>query len=193
MKDEESEYRDEYLQLIEHLQTTYPPGFNIEDVSPDLICSLMRLEFFVHLYYLFELCCFCNTVPSPSYPALAIINSTTYNSDDRFTEVILSGQSYMAGVPDSVTHCCNETNMATFSLLSTDFADDYDPWTFVDAFGRPQIYKTLLCSCIKQLWLGQKYVPLTVELQRPRVYRVTQPCLYLVDLRGDNQAVVFLD
>ena len=56
----------------------------------------------------------------------------------------------MAGVPDSVTHCCNEiNNMSEFSLLSADFGysaftDEYDPWTFVDTFGRARFYKSLL-------------------------------------------------
>ena len=57
----------------------------------------------------------------------------------------------MSGVPDSVVFCSNESNLSNFSLLSASFgqsalSSSFDPWTFVDEFGRGKIYKTLLKS-----------------------------------------------
>ena len=52
----------------------------------------------------------------------------------------------------SVFFCSNDDNLASFSLLSSSFgrsafAEKYDPWTYVDTFGRSKIYKSLLASC----------------------------------------------
>ena len=57
----------------------------------------------------------------------------------------------MFGVPDSIAHSSSDDSMAKFFLLTADFgqavfADDYDPWTYVDSFGRTRIYKALLSS-----------------------------------------------
>ena len=44
-----------------------------------------------------------------------------------------------------------DDSMAKFSLLAAEFGravlvDEYDPWTYVDSFGRSRIYKSLLSS-----------------------------------------------
>ena len=67
----ESQCRDQYIQLLDHLRTAYGPDFDITSASADLIEFLMGLEFLherSHLLYLFKLSCLCTTVTSPSYP-----------------------------------------------------------------------------------------------------------------------------
>ena len=103
------------------------------------------------LLYLFKLCCLYITTSSPTLPAVTIGDINTSDFKGRFTDAALPSQSYMVGVPDSVANCSSDDSMAKFSLLSVDFgravfAKDYDPWTFVDSFGRSRIYKSLLSS-----------------------------------------------
>ena len=69
----------------------------------------------------------------------------------RFTDVVLPGQSYLSGVPDSTPFCSRDSNLSKFSLLASDFgrtafAPTYDPWDYVGTFGRSKIYKALLSS-----------------------------------------------
>ena len=114
----------------------------------------MSLEFLhdrPRLLYLFKLCCLCLKTSSPTLPAVVIGDINTSEFKGRFTDVALPSQSYMIGVPDSVAHCSSDDSMAKFSLLSVDFgraafANDYDPWAFVDSFGRSRIYESLLSS-----------------------------------------------
>ena len=54
----------------------------------------------------------------------------------------------MAGVSGSSTLCSDDSNLAKFYLLSASFGQSafspgYDPWTYVDNFGRSKIYKSL--------------------------------------------------
>ena len=75
------------------------------------------------------------------------INTSGHQS--RFTDVILPCQSYLSSVSGSVAFRSNDTNLSSFSLLSTSFGQSafsrtYDPWTYVDAFGRGKIYKSLV-------------------------------------------------
>ena len=147
-------YRYEYLELWDHLRTTYPPDFILEESSRDLIDFLMGLDFVqprARLLYLFKLCCLCITAPSPQIPAITIWSLSTANLRGQFTDVPLPCQSCVSGVSDSVSHCSSDDSMAKFSLLSVDFgqtalSDDYGPWTFVDTLARSRIYKSLLTS-----------------------------------------------
>ena len=151
---DESIYHTGYLELLDYLRNTYPPNFDFTETSQNLIGFLMGLEFLQdrpRLLYLFELCCLCITTSSPTLPTVVIGDINHSDSKGRFSDVALPSQSYMVGVPDSVANCSSDDSMANFSLLSVDFgrsafANDYDPWTFVDSFGRSRIYKSLLFS-----------------------------------------------
>ena len=151
----ESACRDEYLGLLDHLRSTYPSSFEITDSSRDLIDFLINLDIVQthqHLLHLFKLCCLCATSVSPSYPAVTMGSISTSGYQSMFTDVILPCQSYLSSVSDSVAFCSNDTNLNSFSLLSTSFGQSafsptYDPWTYVDAFGRCKIYKTLMSAC----------------------------------------------
>ena len=143
--------RDEYLALLDHLHSTNPSSFESTDSSKDLIDFLINLDFVQthqHLLHLFKLCCLCVTSVSPNYPAVTMGSISTSGYQSRFTDVILPCQSYLSSVSDSVAFCSNDANLNSFSLLSTSFGQSafsptYDPWTYVDAFGRGKIYKAL--------------------------------------------------
>ena len=151
----ESLCRDQYMQLLDHLRTSYGPNFDLTSTSSDLIEFLVGLEFLqdrAHLFHLFKLCCLCATSVSPVFPGVTLGAVTTAGRQNRFTDVILPCQSYLANVRDSVAFCSNDDNLASFSLLSSSFgrsafAEEYDPWTYVDTFGRSKLYKSLLVSC----------------------------------------------
>ena len=150
----ESQCRDQYIQLLDHLLTTYGPNFDITSVASDLIEFLMGLEFLherSHLLLLFKLSCLCTTVTSPSYPDVVFGGITTVGGQRRFTDLILPCQSYMANVTGSVVQCSEDSNLAKFSGLTASFehsafSSDYNPWTYVDTFGRSKIYKSLLAT-----------------------------------------------
>ena len=100
-----------------------------------------------HLLHLSKLCCLCATSISPSYPAVTMGSISTLGHQSRFTDVVLPCQSYLSSVPGSVAFCSNKTNLNSFSLLSASlgqlsFSPTYDPWTYVDGFGRGKIYQS---------------------------------------------------
>ena len=114
----------------------------------------MGLEFFQtheHVCYLFKLCCLCLTSVSPQYPAVTMGKTDSSGFQFRMADVVLPCQSYLSEVPDSLAFCCSDAILDKFSLLSASFglsgfAPDYDPWTYVDNFGRSAIYKSLISS-----------------------------------------------
>ena len=150
----ESLCRDQYMQLLDHLRTAYSPDFEITSVSCDLIEFLSELEFLRDrscLFYLFKLCCLCATTVSPTHPDVTFGTVSTAGRHSRLTDVILPVQSYMSNVRDAVASCSDDRNLARFidfssSLGRSAFAPDYDPWSYVDTFGRSKIYKSLLAS-----------------------------------------------
>ena len=150
----ESQCRDQYIQLLDHLRTAYGPNFDNTSVAADLVEFLMGLEFLherSHLLYLFKLSCLCTTVTCPSHPDVVFGGITTAGGQSRFTDLILPCQSYMANVTGSVVRCSEDFNLAKFSGLTASFGRSafstaYDPWTYVDTFGRSKIYKSLLAS-----------------------------------------------
>ena len=150
----ESACRDEYVELLDQLKASSLPSFDVSQGSPDLIDFLVNLDFMQehsHLMYLFKLSCLCITSESPHYPAVSIGPISTSNCQNRLVDVVLPAQSYLSGVPDSTAFCTNDSSLAKFSLLSASFSQSassasYDPWTFVDDFGRNKIYKTLVAS-----------------------------------------------
>ena len=160
----ESLCRDQYMQLLDHLRTTYDPDFDISSVSADLIEFLSELEFLRNrscLSYLFKLCCLCATTVSPTYPDVTFGTISTAGRHNRLTDVILPSQSYLANVRDAVAFCSDNGNLTKFIDFSSSFgrsafASDYDPWTYVDNFGRSKIYKSLLASYRTALSTPQK-------------------------------------
>ena len=140
--------------MLDHLRICYGPDYDLSSSSSDLINFLISFEILQtrdHLLYLFKLCCLCGTARSPDYPDVVAGKISTVGRHDRFTDLILPCQSYMAGVSGSSTLCSEDSNLAMFSLLSASFGQsafspDYDPWTYVDNFGRSRIYKSLLSS-----------------------------------------------
>ena len=138
------------MELLDQLRASVLPSFDVTQGSPDLIDFLINLDFMQehsHLLYLFKLSCLCVTSNSPRYPVVTVGSLSTSNYQSRLTDVVLPVQSYLSGVPDSVAFCSNESNLSEFSLLSASFgrsalSSSYDPWTFIDEFGRGKIYKT---------------------------------------------------
>ena len=60
-------------------------------------------------------------------------------------------QSYLSSVPHAVSVFTSETNLPRFFELDLNFDDssfglEYDPWHYVDSFGRQSIYKSLMRS-----------------------------------------------
>ena len=150
----ESLCRDRYIQLLDHLRTAYGSSFDITSVAADLIEFLMGLEFLherSHLLYLFKLSRLCTTVISPSYPDVVFGDVTTAGGQNRFNDLVLPCQSYMANVAGSVIQSSEDSNLAKFSVLAASFgraafSPEYDPWTHTDTFGRSKIYKSLLAT-----------------------------------------------
>ena len=117
----ESACREQCIELLDYLRTNYPSDFKITDAAQDLIEFLTNLEFLQareHLFYLLKLCCLCITSASPTHPTVTIGSVNTSGYWDRFTDFVLSGQSYLSSVPESIAFCTNDANLAHFSLLS---------------------------------------------------------------------------
>ena len=154
---DESSYREEYLGLIDHLRITYPADFNFTDLSVDLIEFLMGVDFVrakPRLLHPFKLCYLCITARSEELPSDTFGNVGFMGPHGRFTDVVLPGQSYLSGVPDSIPFCSQNSNLSKFSLLAsnfgkTAFAPTYDPWDYADTFGRSKICKKLYCPLIR--------------------------------------------
>ena len=150
----ESTCGDQYTELLDHLRICCGPDYDLSNSSPDLIDFLLGLAFLRsrdHLFYLFKLCCLCATTPSPDYPDVVAGKISTVGRHSSFTDVIPPCQSYMASVSGSSTLSSDDSNLAKFSLLSGSFGQSafsptYDPWTYVDNFGRSEIYKSLSSS-----------------------------------------------
>ena len=104
-----------------------------------------------HLLYLFKLSCLCTTVISPNYPDVVFGDVTTAGGQNRFTDLVLPCQSYMANVAGSVIRSSEDSNLAKISALAASFgraafSPEYDPWTYTDTFGRSKICKSLLAT-----------------------------------------------
>ena len=150
----ENSCRDEHLPLLDHLRVNYPLDFDLMESSTDLMDFLMGLEFFQtheHLFYVFNLCCLCLTSGSPQYPPVSFGNVDTTGYRSRFADLVIPCQSYFSCVPGFISSCCSDVNLEKFATLSASFdrsafSPDYDPWTFVDEFGRSKKYKGLLAT-----------------------------------------------
>ena len=93
----------------------------------------------------------CITARSGEFPSVTFGNIGLMGPHGRFTDVVLPGQSYLSGVPDSIPFCSQDSSLSKFSLLTSDFgrtafAPTYNPWDYVDTFGRSKIYKALFSS-----------------------------------------------
>ena len=97
--------RDEYMALLDHLRTNYSSEFSLTSSSPDLIEFFMGLEFFrthEHVCYRFKLCCLCLNSVSPQFPAVTMGKIDTSGLQYRMADVVLSCQSCLSKVPDSL-------------------------------------------------------------------------------------------
>ena len=179
--------RDEYVELLDHRKASSLPSFDVSQGSPDLIDFLVNIEFMQEhsrLMYLFKLSCLCITSESPQYPTVSIGTVSTSNYQNRLTDVVLPGQSYLSGVPDSIAFCTSDPNLANLSLLSASFGQtasstSYDPWTFVDEFGRNKIYKALLASyrsALSGLGEGNRGLDETASSSVGEMPAVVPPC-----------------
>ena len=162
----ESSCRDQYTQLLDDLRVFYGPNFDVTSTS---LIGLDFLQSHERLPYVFRLCGLCAATPSPTYPDVTVGSFTTSGHQSRFTDVILPCQSYRAGVSGSVTFCSGDSNLEKFSILTasfgqTDFSPTYDPWTYVDNFGRSNIYKSLSSSC-RAVLAGPKMDPVRSETE----------------------------
>ena len=150
----ESACRDEYVGLIDHLHDNYAPDFDVTQHFWDLIDFLVSLEYMQnhnHLMHLFKLCCLCATSCSPDYPVVSMGTLNTTGFQSRSTDIVLPAQSYLSGVPESLPYCVADRQLNDFSLLSASFgrsafSPEYDPWTYVDVFGRGKIFKSLVST-----------------------------------------------
>ena len=101
----ESLCRDQYMQLLDYLLTFYGSNFDLISTSSDLSEFLVGLEFpqdRAYLLHLFKLCCLCATTVSTAFPDFTFGAVTTAGRQNRFTDVILPCQSYLANVRDSL-------------------------------------------------------------------------------------------
>ena len=154
------------MALLDHLRANYSSEFSSSSESPDLIDFFMELEFLQshqHICYLFKLSCMCLTSVSPQYPPVFMGKIDTRGLRSRVADVVLPCQSYLLAVPDSLAVCCTESNLGKFSQLSASFgqsgfAADYDPWSYVDEFGRSALYKALLASHRSVLSGSEAYI-----------------------------------
>ena len=109
--------------------------------------SLEYLQCHGHLSHLFKLCCLCATSSSPEYPIVTMGSLSTSGFESQSTDLVLPSQSYLSGVSGSLAHSVTDSSLNDFSLLSASFGQSalspaYDPWTYVDVFGRGKIYKS---------------------------------------------------
>ena len=150
----EAACRDKYLALLDYLRTYHYSYPSLTDDSGDLIEFLMALDFLQtheHLYYLFKLSCLCLTSVSPRYPAVVMGKVDSQGLQSRIADVVLPCQSYLSDVSVSLALCCTDVSLEKLSLLSSSIgqsglSSDYDPWTYVDNFGRSSIYKSFMSS-----------------------------------------------
>ena len=146
--------REQYNELVDHLRSSFPPSVDLTVAIPDLIDFMLTLPFLQNrpnLLHLFRLCCLWPTSSVPELPPIIFGDVDTSKPHCRLTDVILPAQSFLQGVPESVSIVTSESNLTSFMSLSenfghTAFEDGYDPWQSVDNFGRARIYRSLLAA-----------------------------------------------
>ena len=158
--------REQYLELIDYLRNLYPSTVDPVAAVPDLIDFMVNLTFLQNrpnLLHLFRLSCLCLTNSVTDLPPVVFGEVDTSKPHCRLTDVILPAQSFLSGVPESISVVTSDSNLTSFLTLSTSFgrsafAENYDPWQSVDNFGRARIYRALL-SAAKTKKEGPKVVP----------------------------------
>ena len=108
---------DQYMQLLDHLRTSLGSNFDLTSTSSNLIEFLVGLEFLqdrAHLFHPFKLCCLCASAVTPAFPDVTFGAVTTAGRQNRFTDVILSCQSYLANLRDSVAFVAMRTSWLIF-------------------------------------------------------------------------------
>ena len=150
-ENEESEYREEYVEFLDHLRHSCGPPRTPESVPDmvDLWISMPALRSRPHLLHLFRLSCLCLTETSPDLPPIRLQGADSSDPNCRLTNILRPAQSYLAAVPNSVTSCVTEAALTKFHELETRFDSGNvpgDPWAHVDAFGLSKFYRALLTA-----------------------------------------------
>ena len=151
-KPNEQACREEYHDLLDHLRTYGSGSASGLSAIPDIVAFLSTMPLMQdrpHLLHIFKLSCLCLTEIEAS--PVEVLYSEVDTSDPRccFTDVIRPSQSFLSNVPNAVACCVTEENLSRFLGLSINFSDSsfastYDPWLYVDSFGRQKIYKSLV-------------------------------------------------
>ena len=128
----------------------------------DFLSELPALKESKYIYHLYKLSWLCLPDNSSTLPVVKFGNISTANLICRSTDVIVSVQSFLANLPQSVPVCTSDKALEEFSRLCVDFGEagldnGYDPWNNVDLFGRAKIHKKLF-AMYKQL-LRAQYSP----------------------------------
>ena len=150
-ENEESEYREEYVELLDHLRHSCGPLRTPESVPDmvDLLISMPALRSRPRLLHLFRLSCLCLTEISPDLPPIRFQGVDSSDPNCRLANILRPAQSYLAIVPNSVTSCVTEAALSKFHDLEMRFDSGNvpgDPWAHVDAFGQSKYYRALLTA-----------------------------------------------
>ena len=154
LKANEQLCREEYHDLLDYFRNLDSGSDFTSSSVPDMVSFLLLAPVMrerSHLLHLFKLACLCLTETSPEMPLVSYSRVDTSSPRCCYTDVIRPAQSYLSNVLDAVTVCVSEKNVPHIQKLSlafgdSSFATNYDPWFFVDNFGRQNIYKSLLKS-----------------------------------------------
>ena len=130
-ENEESEYREDNVEFLDHLRHSSGPLRTPESVPDvvDLLMSMPALRSRPHLLHLFRLSCLCLTETSPDLPPIRFQGADSSDPNCRLTNILRPAQSYLAAVPNSVTSCVTEAALTKFHELETRFDSGNVPGT----------------------------------------------------------------
>ena len=150
-ENEESEYREDYVEFLDHLRHScgpFKPPESVVDVVA-LLISMPALRSRPRLLHLFKLSCLCLTETSPDLPPIPFPGADSSDPDCRLSNILLPAQSYLATVPNSEISCVTEAALTKFLELESRFSSGNvpgDPWAHVDSFGQSNFYRALLTA-----------------------------------------------
>ena len=148
---DESEYREDYVEFIDHLRNTCSSFRDTELITDvvDFLLPMPAMRNRPRLLHLFRLSCLCLTETSTRPPAIPFSGADSADPNCRLSSVLLPAQSYLSAVPHSVSYCVSESALTKFHELEARFDSGNvpgDPWSHVDSFGQGKFYKALLSS-----------------------------------------------
>ena len=148
----------------------------------------------LQLLHLFKLCCLSVTTASPKYPLVVFGSINTSGLRGRLTGVVLPGQSNLPEILDSISFCCEDSQLAKFSLLTPGFgrtasAPDYVPWFSVDNFGWSFYLYISLMASYRAVIAGPKVA--TNQLDPVMTFTVADESFwkFLLNQRGKGREV----